>query len=188
MWASSCLFRRPAVDNNQHLASLARAMNDLVFIGTVLAVDASKSLCRIGNSANETGWIPWLTQRSEETLTFCAPAVGEQVLALCANGQLAQAVVIGALAKGTGGESGVYSTTYSDGTSVRYDANTSELAVNCKGKVKLVASAEVEVHAPSIKLGEGVSLNDGVITGQSICHFTGNPHKDCSTRVLAKKA
>lgn len=53
--------------------------------------------------------------------------------------------------------------------------NSQGMQVRCKGGV--------------IELGDGGVLlaTDGVITGKSICPFTGLPHQDFSTKVRAKK-
>lgn len=58
-----------------------------------------------------------------------------------------------------------------------------ELLAEIGGPASVTADGEVTVDAPTIKHNGG----KGVITGESICHFTGNPHADMSGTVKAGK-
>lgn len=106
---------------------------------------------------------------------------------------------------------------FEDGSFVEFDRKTKKLTVDCKGEVilnaqgkitvagqadlsvtaqgnvmvetqgnaEIKASGSVKIDAPSCEIsGPG---GTGVVTGMSICHFTGSPHADVSTKVKAGK-
>lgn len=55
--------------------------------------------------------------------------------------------------------------------------------VNTGGETAVTAGSQATVDAPLIAMNKGT----GVVTGESICHFTGNPHGDISGTVTAGK-
>lgn len=57
------------------------------------------------------------------------------------------------------------------------------IVITTNEKVDVIAKKDVTVTAKSIKLNDGT----GVITCESICPFTGNPHVDGSSTVFAGK-
>jgi phage baseplate assembly protein V len=55
--------------------------------------------------------------------------------------------------------------------------------------VILKKDGSIVLNSDKIKLGdEGLLPLDGVVTGRSLCAFTGTPHPDKSSKILASKA
>ena len=67
-------------------------------------------------------------------LSFRLLNVGDQVLVISHNGDLAQAFVVGSIAAGD------YCVAFGDGTTLRYDAETKELSVDTEGSINLKAA------------------------------------------------
>ncbi|WP_138590674.1 phage baseplate assembly protein V [Pseudoalteromonas ruthenica] len=60
----------------------------------------------------------------------------------------------------------------------------SELVVNVKGNAKFNVDGNFDVAKASlVKLLQGA----GVVTGECVCHYTGSPHGDVSSKVFASK-
>jgi phage baseplate assembly protein V len=72
---------------------------------------------------------------------------------------------------------------FADGAVLEYDRAAHRLLIDTPGDVAVTAGGEATIDAPMIKCNGGA----GVITQESICHFTGNPHADGSTTVTAGK-
>lgn len=88
-------------------------------------------------------------------------------------------------------------TVFSDGTIISYDTSNSTLDVLVTKTINItcvdanitctnanIKASSVKVDSPSIDLGLG---GTGVITCQSICHFTGAPHGDGSSNTRSAK-
>ena len=95
---------------DEMLAGLQRRIGDvehrmrrMLRHGAVHAADYGQALvrCRHDTTAEGapvlTGWIPWLTRRAGRDVDWWAPEVGEQVLILAPEGELALAMALPAL-------------------------------------------------------------------------------------------
>lgn len=186
-----------------NLAELLRLLNNLIRLGTVAEVDHAAARVRVRSGDNFTDWLPWLSLRAGSTRDWDPPSTGEQVLLLSPAGDLAQAIVLAGIYSAANpppaASADLWRRTFPDGTAITYDHAASRLTLNAVGAVKLdiegdatvtvggtaaiTAGAAATIDAPAIKLNKGA----GVVTGAHICHFTGNPHGDCSSTVTAGK-
>lgn len=193
------------------VTELARRVANLVRIGTVSEVDTDAARARIAIGEALTGWLPWMTARAGEDRTWWAPSASEQVMVFAPSGDLAQAVVLPAL-YGPAGQppasgAGTHRTEYADGSFVEHNPEQGvvkvhvegdavldvtgdmsvqvggDLTADVEGAAEVTAGTKATVDAPMIEMNGGT----GVVTGQSICHFTGNPHGDISGTVKAGK-
>lgn len=75
------------------LAELSRRLENIIRIGTVLAVDHDAVRCRVQSGKLETEWLRWHTPRAGATRTWDPPTVGEQAVVLSPSGELGNGVV-----------------------------------------------------------------------------------------------
>ena len=71
---------------------MTRLIGDLIREGVVIARDGA--LCRGAIGDIETPDIPWLTGRAGKATIWSPPSIGEQVLVLSGEGDLARAIVL----------------------------------------------------------------------------------------------
>lgn len=85
----------------EEIADLRRAQHRLIRPGVVTEIDLDRALVRVryAEAPDEavSGWLPWLATRAGGDRTWWAPEVGEGVVMLAPGGEMASAVVIGAL-------------------------------------------------------------------------------------------
>jgi len=189
--------------NNFVTSEQLRLINNLLRIGIVLEADYAKARLKVKMGELETAWLPWLTQRAGGDRSWWAPEVGEQVMVLSPGGDSSQGVILGALYQESSAKPGdaldenIHRVEYQNGTFIEHDRKKNELNINVQGEMKINVSGNVEVVAEgdvNIDAGGNVAIMGkhtqaitGVVTGESICHFTGSPHGDPSTTVKASK-
>lgn len=79
------------------ITELNRRLSNLVRVGTIEKTDYDSALVRVKIGDILTGWLPWLTHRAGNDISWHAPEVGEQVMVLSPSGELNQGVVLKAL-------------------------------------------------------------------------------------------
>lgn len=72
-----------------------RLTGDVVRFGKVTEVDLASARCVVEAGDLATGPIPWLAARAGSARTWWAPSVGEQVVLLCAEGDVEGGVLLG---------------------------------------------------------------------------------------------
>ncbi len=156
------------------LPDIERRLAAVVRDGTVMAVDHARRMVRVRSGEIETTWLPWTAGRAGAgKRRWDPPEVGEQVVMICAGGDLRQARVI----------PGVYQdaydaptsdgnkdhTTYGDGTVIEYDRATHTLLADL-GQTKITADrtklvlesngSKIELDAAGIRMtGVRIDLN-----------------------------
>lgn len=128
-----------------HSPDHERRVGDLIRFGTIAAVDLAAARCTV-TVADElvTGPLPWLAGRAGAMSSWSPPTVGEQVVLLCPEGDIAAGVVL----------LGLYSTDnpapaadahllikLPDGSTVRFDGDGHALALTLVQGGKLALSA-----------------------------------------------
>src|SRR5690606_22119459 len=73
---------------------LARLLQNLVRVGSILAIDHEGYRVRVKSGHLETDWLPWVEARSGNTKTWNPPTVGEQVVMFSPGGDLSAAIVL----------------------------------------------------------------------------------------------
>ncbi|WP_157968302.1 MULTISPECIES: phage baseplate assembly protein V [Cysteiniphilum] len=127
-------------DITQHLVDMQRRLNNLIRVGLVIETNPSRLKVKIGD--NTSGWLPWLTQRTGDCVTWWKPSVGEQVMVLSPSGELNNGVVLPAIYTKNQPtlNANEHMTVYKDGTKVSYDYEQKKLSINCVGDVEVVAA------------------------------------------------
>jgi len=109
---------------DKRLADVERRISNGVIIGKVSAVDHEKGRYRFKAGDLESDWLPMTTPRAGKTSIYSSYEEGEQIVAVSPSGDLAQAVIIGAIATAesqAGDKGNTHRIKYPDGTVVEYD-------------------------------------------------------------------
>ena len=149
---------------NYHLVEALRRLVNVVRPGTVAEVDLETARVRVryagaGDDSVLTGWLPWVVARAGADAEWWPPSVGEQVVLLAPNGELAQAFALPAAYSNAhpapSAERGRRVTRYADGAEIVYDAVAHRLSAT------LPAGAAAVLEADG-----GIALNgDVTVTG-----------------------
>jgi phage baseplate assembly protein V len=130
--------RRPGRDIDADLG-------DLIRFGTISEVDLDAARCVVAVGEVRTGPIRWVSLRAGDTRTWSPPSIGESVLLICPEGDLAAAVALPGLSCNAfppAGNSLRELIAFRDGSVIAYDreAHTFELL--------LVDGATARIRAP----------------------------------------
>jgi phage baseplate assembly protein V len=152
------------------LNEIARRLANIIRVGTVQSVNASGYRARVQIGPLLTAPLPWLTTRAGEDRTWWAPSVGEQVLVLSPDGELAAGWILpGAYTDAKPAPAtnpAIHRTTYRDGAVVEYDTAAHRLTVSGLAQVVVNASASVTVTAPAVTINGTTTINgDTTING-----------------------
>ncbi|WP_242415526.1 phage baseplate assembly protein V [Sphingomonas panni] len=153
---------------------MPRLIGDLIREGVVIA--RTGALCRVRIGDIESGDIPWLAGRAGKATIWSPPSIGEQVLVLCGEGDLARAIVLPGLfsnAHPAPADNDSFHVTFDDGCWIGYDPAKGEAMVALDdgtrlqvipGKVRIDADLEVtgKVTADVDVIGGGKSLKGHV--------------------------
>ncbi|MCX4025047.1 phage baseplate assembly protein V [Endozoicomonas sp. SM1973] len=142
------------------LTELERQLANLVLIATVSDVDFERSLVQATSAELVTGWLPWVTHRAANDVSYWAPEIGEQVVVLNPQGEPALGVVLPALYQNKfpalDQRPSIHRVMYADGAIVEYDREISRLVV------QLPTAGTVHIVSPS-----GLSIEGDVyVEGQ----------------------
>ncbi|MFV1492395.1 phage baseplate assembly protein V [Phaeobacter sp. JH18-32] len=85
---------------SEQLAEADRRIENLLMTGKVIAVDAASGRARVQCGDIETDLIPWMAQRAASNHSWWPLQTGEWVMLAAPFGDLAQAVILGALPTG----------------------------------------------------------------------------------------
>lgn len=137
--------------------------------GTVTEIDLAAPIPRARvalTDAHETDWLPILQSRAGEDGIALAPTVGEQVIVLPLNDDLAQAVILGSLPQDAHPApitaAGIHIARYRDGAEISYDSTAHALDLT------LPAGATLSITAPG-----GITIT-GNVTVTGTLNSTGN--------------
>ncbi|WP_324171986.1 phage baseplate assembly protein V [Sulfurimonas sp.] len=191
------------------ITDLIRIIKNLISIGTICEIDATRALAKVNILDRETDFFPVLSISSSFKRKFTPIRIGEQVLVLCPNGNADFGIIIPSIfnkdsLEPNGSNENIEIAEYEDGTIISYDTKTKELKIDASDKITIICksinvkcdsakidakSVEVKadttiVDSPSIDLGKG---GKGVVTGECICALTGAPHHDFSSNTMSKK-
>ncbi len=153
-------------DHARRITELERRLTNTVRIGTIKELDAKTARLRVSIGPLLTTWLPWLTHRAGNTVTWSAPTVGEQVLVISPMGELAQGVAIPAL--------------YQNATPAPHD-NPAETITTLPGGLKIktladgsitIVATRVTIDAPITTTGPITSAGDHVAGGISLINHT----------------
>ncbi|MQX37878.1 phage baseplate assembly protein V [Roseospira navarrensis] len=144
---------------NRDLTDLERRVANVVRFGVISAADYGRARVRVTAGRITTGWLPFVTARAHDHVTWCPPEVGEQVVVVAPTGDLAQGVVIGAVYQAAHAapedRPTIDRTVFADGSTVAYDreVHAYTLEVVEAGRIRLqVGPSSLEIDAAGIRL------------------------------------
>lgn len=136
-------------------AEIMRLLANIIRTGVIFAVDETTWRVRVRSGELETDWLRWNTPRAGAFSVWLPPAVGEQVMIACINGDPVTASVIGSLwssehpAPGSSLKEIVV--TAPDGAVFRYDADAGALSASGMKTATLQASVSVKLDTPVVE-------------------------------------
>ena len=163
-------------------------MDELIQAGSVIEVHGSQALVKVNVLGRETDWLPVLQQANAFKKHYVSMRLGEQVVVL-ANRYVVGSIFNTDCKEPSGSSNATDIVEYEDGTRFEYNTQSKTLVISCVGDVTVTCKNAV-IDADSVAVNsQDIALNNGVgvVTGDHICMFTGNPHADCSQTVTAGK-
>lgn len=167
------------------VAELERRISNLLRIGTIEQIDTAAARVRVRSGDILTAWLPWLTQRAGQDLTWWAPDIGEQVLVLSPGGELAAGLVLPSLYQSAnpapGDNQDKQITQYKDGTKIEYDRAAGlltvdavgDITIKAAGSVTLEAGGPVLVKAPEVTIDTPAASFTGAVNVAGLLTFAG---------------
>jgi phage baseplate assembly protein V len=186
-----------ALTTSQRLEALERQMAQIVIRGKVELVDCKKQRARVRYGENQlTPWLRWKPIRAGRAIIWWPLEVGEAVTVL-SPGDLQLGEILpssySAEHSAPSDDPDLCIVQFGDGSEVRHNRATGDYAATYTGKatitvggdttIKSTGAVNVQSDAKDIRLNNGA----GVVTGECICSYTGNPHSDVSAQVKAGK-
>ncbi len=153
-------------------------MSNLIRAGTIGEVNATDARARVQIGALLTAPLPWLTARAGEDRTWWAPSIGEQVLVLAPDGELAAGWILpGAYTQASPApvtNPAIHRTTYRDGAVVEYDTAEHRLTVSGVAQVAVTGSTSLVVTAPAITMNGDFTVNGNTTLNGPLAQGTGS--------------
>ncbi len=155
------------------ITELHRRLANLVMLGKVVEADYGHVIPKLKVNIGElqTAWLPMLTQRAGNDVSWWPLEVGEQVVVLSPSGDLTQGVVLGAINQKSvpaiADHNSVHRMIYADGAVIEYDRETHQLnAVLPDGATtELVSDGGVTI------IGDVIVTGNIKATGEVIDHM-----------------
>lgn len=181
----------------QRLEALERQMAQVVVRGKVIEVNHQTQRARVQYGDKQTtDWLPWKPIRAGKAVIWWPVEEGEAVTVI-SPGDLNLGEILPASYNATNSapsdNPNLCIIQFGDGSEIRHDRSTGDYTAQYKGNVVIQSEKDVTVNSKGAVTinseGKDIKLNDGagVVTGEHICAFTGNPHTDCSSQVKAGK-
>ncbi|GHC17592.1 baseplate assembly protein [Kushneria pakistanensis] len=140
-----------------HPVELARLMQNMIRLGTIAEIDHAAARVRVTTGDLLTEWLPWLESRAGQSRTWNPPTIGEQVVLLAPGGELAGAVVLGAINSNAhpaaSDDPNLTRLRLPDGAVIEYDHAASHLRADLPGSAAITAPAGVTVTGPVVIKG-----------------------------------
>ncbi|MFN3931612.1 MAG: phage baseplate assembly protein V [Brevundimonas sp.] len=154
-------------------ADADRTIGDLLRVGLVESVDleAGKAVVSFGDQVTPPS--DWLMLVGDTTI-WIPPTVGAQVLVLCPEGDVDQAIILNGLPSSSfaplflGLQNAIR---FADGAQVAYDPASAELEVHTPGKVIVTAPAGVTITGDTTITGD-VSISGDVAVAKTVTAAT----------------
>lgn len=168
--------------------------DELIRFGRIASVDLAAARCTaiLDDEGAEgeavTGPIRWIESRAGATRTWSPPSVGEEVILLCAGGQIGNAVALRGLSNTDHPPAGTTLTelvAFADGAVLSYDAGSHALAfdlpggtltINAPGGVEITGPVEitgaVEITGDITLTGKLTASDDVIASGKSLKNHT----------------
>lgn len=149
----------------------SQQINNLLRDGVVTEVDNTRARCRVRTGEVHTDFIPWLAAAAGALIIWAPPSAGEQVLVLCGDGDLSNAVALrGLYSEAFAAPSNSADVTllrFADGAVITYDSAAHALAavLPAGGTVAITADGGVNINGPVTITGDTAITGNVSVTG-----------------------
>lgn len=153
------------LDHNFAIAELNRRLANIIRIGLVKEVDYEKARVRVKVGEFITDWLPWITTRAGEDISWFPPNIDEQIVIFSPLGELSLGVVLAGIYQqkypAPESKKEVSSVVFKDGTKLSYDKDKHHLEIDVVDKITLkVGESSIKMTKKGIKLkGRRIDLN-----------------------------
>lgn len=154
-----------------------RDIGDLIRFGTIASVDLGAGRCTVQAGDLVTGPIRWIEVRAGKTRTWSPPSIEEQVILICAEGELAAGVALRGISSSAyppAGNALRELIAFEDGAVIAYnpEAHLLEAILPEGGKVNVSAPGGMTISGPvsidgRLTVSEDIVAN-GDVTGSGI--------------------
>jgi len=157
------------------MADARRDLGDLIRFGSIESVDLAAARCTVRAGDLVTGPIRWIEARAGATRSWSPPSAGEQVLLICAEGEIAAGIALRGIASAAhppAGDSARELIEYSDGAVLAYDpeAHALEAILPAGAAARLVAPAGLTIEGDVSITGALTVSEDATAAGISLAH------------------
>lgn len=150
-------------------AALERTISNLIRLGIIAEVEGA--MCRVESGELLTAPLPWLSPTAGDHIAWCPATVGEQVVLLCPDGDLANAIALRGLysdqfpSPDVNPRSSVQR--FPDGAVIAYDSESHALNATLPqgGTVALTADGGLTINGPVTINGDTAVTGAVSITG-----------------------
>lgn len=156
------------------IAEINRLLENLIRLGTVVAVQHQPPRVQVQTGGIKTTWLPWLAVRAGANREWDPPTLGEQVLLFSPSGQLANGVAVTGIFSdaipANGDRADLHRRTYSDGAVIEYDSQAHHLRAVLPGggTTQLISSGGITIEGDITITGNVTVSKDVVASGISL--------------------
>jgi phage baseplate assembly protein V len=148
-----------------------RMAGDIARLGVIASVDRAAARCTVKIGDAVSGPIPWLARACGPLKIWAAPVVGEQVLIICPDAQLAGAVAVPGIfstANPAPASDEAFSLHFGDGAVMRYDPESSAFAITlpAEGSIEIIARGGISIEGDVAITGDLSVDGDVAVTGK----------------------
>lgn len=154
-------------------SALPQQLNNMIRDGVVAEIDYDGHRCRVLSGDTHTDFLPWLAAAAGELSVWAPPSEGEQVMLLCTDGDLANAVVLRGLPceqfPAPSNDPVLTLIQFKDGAVVSYNSSSHTLSaiLPAGGKVVVQADGGVSINGPVTITGDTSITGQVTITGKA---------------------
>jgi phage baseplate assembly protein V len=160
------------MEGQKRTEELERLVSNLVRVGIVSSVNDAMGTCRVLFEDRDdlvSFELPVMQRQSLQNKDYCMPDIGEQVICLFLPSGVEQGFVIGSFYSSQesrpASSRDVRRVQFNDGTFVEYNRSTHDLVASVQGSANILATGEVVVTAPTIRLNGAVIINGSLNQG-----------------------
>ena len=156
------------------VTELNRRVASAFQIGVIDSVDFARGTARVRIGDTLTGELHMRAERAGQDRSWWPYEPGEQVCVFAPSGNLAAAIIMGAVYSGSapapGDKAGLHRQVYADGTVIEYDRNASHFRMHLgSGSAEIIAPAGIaitgDVTVNGDVIADGISLKSHVHGG-----------------------
>ncbi len=132
---------------------ILRRLENLIRVGTIAEVrHGQPARCRVRTGELLTNWIPWLSLRAGDAVTWFPPSAGEQCLLISPGGDLLNAFALPGAYSDAHPQNSVkpteHRTTWANGDTMVHDSADGSFQLLCTGRIDIVGST-IHLNEPA---------------------------------------